>query len=70
MDVQERGTSTNLDFNEPEEVVNHKGSSWMKRRSKSQNGMFYYFNTVTREAVWNLNDAEVRLHFLFYFLNS
>lgn len=52
-------SSSNIEFKGPEQVVNYMGSSWIIRRSKSHNGMLYFFNTVTKEAVWNLNDAEV-----------
>lgn len=57
MDV---GASGNKDeFKGHEQVVNYMGSSWIICRSKSHNGMLYFFNTMTKEAVWNLNDAEV-----------
>lgn len=52
-------SESNLEFNETEPVVNFKGSSWIVRRSKSHLGMVYFFNTMTKDAVWNLNEAEV-----------
>lgn len=57
MDVGASGN--NVEFKGPKQVVNYMGSSWIIRQSKSHNGMFYFFNTLTNEAVWNLNDSEV-----------
>lgn len=59
MDVGASGN--NVELNSPEEVVNYMGSSWIIRRSKSHHGMVYFFNTLTKEAVWNLNEIEVRI---------
>lgn len=52
-------SGSNVELTNPNQVVNYMGSSWIIRRSKSHNGMLYFFNTVTKEAVWNLNEAEV-----------
>ncbi|CAB3250685.1 unnamed protein product [Arctia plantaginis] len=39
--------------------VTSVGNAWIVTQSKSHPGLVYYFNTVTREAVWNLSELEI-----------
>lgn len=51
--------STNKETSSALLKVSSIGNAWIVTQSKSHPGHVYYFNTLTREAVWNLSESEV-----------